>query len=121
MNQMDRNGMRRRAGSVQVWTIGGAILLLAVLAYAWWSMRPNYPEVSSPENLTLMRALYTACSSQNTERLSKVERAVAEEHGSGRMTLQERESFASIIALARAGKWTSAADESYRFAEDQVR
>lgn len=114
-------GTQPRTGSTQVWTIGAAILLLVVLAYAWWSLRPNYPEVSSPENLTLMRALYTACSSQNAERLSKVERAVDKEHESGRMTPQEHESFASIIALARAGDWTSAADESYRFAEDQVR
>jgi hypothetical protein len=84
-------------------------------------MQARHPEVSSAESLTLLRALYTACSSKNPERLEKVEQEVNRTQSAGKLTDEELESFQAIIAQAREGAWDEAARESYRFAEAQVR
>jgi hypothetical protein len=104
------------------WMIASAIAVLSIVAgCVWWANRPSYPEVSSSQSLMLMRALYTACSSQNLERLERVDRAVTEASESGEMTPPERDSFVVIITQARDGRWDEAARESYQFAESQVR
>lgn len=118
---MHRTRSQPHAGAAQYWILGVAILSLSILGFVGWFMKPHYPEVTSPDNLTLMRALYTACSSQNLERLDRVDRAVTKTYASGNMTQPERDSFAGIIAQARGGDWHAAAQASYRFAEDQVR
>lgn len=84
-------------------------------------MQVRHPEVTSAENLTLLRALYTACSSQNLERLDKVEKEINRTRSAGLLTDEELASFEAIIAEARGGEWDEAARESYRFAEAQVR
>jgi len=88
---------------------------------AWWATGKKYPLVSSEESLYLMRALYTACSSQNDQRLAVVEKKVAEAADGGQMSADERAAFEEIVAYARAEDWERAAGESYRIARDQVR
>jgi hypothetical protein len=95
-------------------------VLVAGLAVVWWPGCRKYPEVTSPRSLTLMRALYTACSSRSPERLAKVERGVAESGGET-MTDRERAAFRSIIEQARGGDWEGAERAAFRFAQDQVR
>jgi hypothetical protein len=96
-------------------------VLVAGLALVWWPGCRKYPEVTSPRSLTLMRALYTACSSRSPERLAKVERGVEDAAGGGAMTDSERAAFRSIIEQARGGDWEGAERAAFRFAQDQVR
>lgn len=109
----------KSAAIIGIGTVVAVLLIVALLL--WWRSSPAYPEVSSPESLQLMRALYTACSSQNSTRLSEVERKVSEAEKGHLLVDAERNAFTSIIALARQGDWQSAAARSYRFAKDQIR
>jgi ribosome biogenesis protein Tsr3 len=114
---------RREHQSIATWAniawVGGVVLFVS--AIAWWYGRSNYPEASTPKSLHMIRALYTACSSRNFDRLATVEKLVIEAGEQGELTDEERASFAEIIATARDASWEQAADASYRFAQDQVR
>ncbi|HMP61361.1 MAG TPA: hypothetical protein PKD86_18630, partial [Gemmatales bacterium] len=81
----------------------------------------RYPEVQSPEGLRLIKALYTACSSQSKERLAKVARAVSQAREQGKVSAAEADALDAIITQAEAGDWRGAADASWAFAQDQVR
>jgi hypothetical protein len=103
------------------WVAGiGAVALLVGIGF-WWASGKKFPPISSEESLHLMRALYTACSSQNDQRLAVVERKVVEAADAGQMSAEERAAFEEIVSYARADDWERAAGESYRFARDQVR
>ena len=117
---------KKRSAKSSDWTstfvfAGISLLLVAVAIVVWWRSGREYPEVSSAKSLYLMRALYTACSSKNADRLSAVERGVESAKEEGSMSEAEYLAFVSIFARARDGAWNSAATESYRFARDQVR
>jgi len=101
--------------------VGIGLLVVAIAFVVWWRSSRSYPEASSAECLHLMRALYTACSSQNASRLSAVERKVESAKDKGSLTEPEYSAFVSIVARARDGNWKSAASDSYQFAQDQVR
>ncbi|MEX2168599.1 MAG: hypothetical protein WD851_04780 [Pirellulales bacterium] len=119
---MNRTSQQYTRGKpLAVWAGVSAILLALLIGGVWWLTRLQYPEVTSAESLNLVRALYTACSSQNPQRLDKVEQKVAQTHQTGNLTQSELASFQSIIAQARDGRWEEAAQSSYQFAEDQVR
>jgi hypothetical protein len=105
---------------LSVWLLGLGVLALLVLAFWLWN-RKTYPEATSPDGLMLIRAVYTACSSRNEERLSRVEQRLATAHADGQLTSDERAAFDAIIHQARSGDWQGATRESYAFAEDQVR
>ena len=103
------------------WTAAALVLVIGVVAAIWLATRKEYPEVTSPESLTLVRALYTACSSQNPVRLDKVEQLLDECCRTSRVTAAEERSFRAIITDAKANRWEEAQAASYRFAQDQVR
>ena len=117
---------RRKPGSSEsrgavVWWMGFAGLLVAVALVVWLRSGREYPEVSHPEGMHLMRALYTACSSQSAERLTLVEQKVAAAADEGVLTEAELAAFREIIARAQSDDWEDAAAKSYQFARDQVR
>ena len=114
LNQADSSGALR-------WVAGFGAVALVVGVGIWWAGGKKFPPVSSEESLHLMRALYTACSSQNDQRLAVVERKVVEAADAGQMSAEERAAFEEIVGYARAEDWERAAGESYRFARDQVR
>ena len=80
----------------------------------------KYPPVSSKESLELMKLLYSACNTRDTERLERVEKGVTELAAEGKMTDEEKKTFDQIIGWARAGKWEKAEDAAFKFAKDQV-
>lgn len=96
---------------------GWGLLLFLMLAAGC----QRYPGVTSKDGLVLIKALYTACSSQSPQRLAKVEAAAAKALAEGRISAQEHEKLAEIIAKARGGNWDAAADASWAFAQAQVR
>lgn len=98
----------------------GLGLFFALAVAIWWLASTTYPKTSTPESLQLMRALYTACSSKNETRLAKVEQSLAEAFRTQQVTDNERIAFESIIDVAKKGDWKQAAQDSYRFAADQL-
>lgn len=81
----------------------------------------EHPRVTSRASLDLIKQVYTACNTQNNERLTKCKEEIAELVESGELSAAERESFERIIALADSGDWQAAAAKSLQFARDQVR
>lgn len=81
----------------------------------------EHPRVTSHASLDLIKQVYTACNTQNPERLAKCKEAVATLLDNGELSAAERESFERIIALADSGDWQAAAAKSLQFARDQVR
>ena len=121
---MSSSGRKRGDSESQgaaVWwaTIAGLLIVAALVV--WLRSGREYPEVSHPEGLHLMRALYTACSSQSAERLTVVERKVTVAADEGVLTEAELAAFREIIARAQSDDWKDAAAKSYQFARDQVR
>lgn len=96
-------------------------LLYVVTTLAILAGCTKYPEVSTQESQTLIKGLYTACSSQSPERLAKVEAAWQKLDAAGKLTAAEKETFGRIIEKAKAGQWKAAEDESWAFAKAQVR
>lgn len=116
-----RKGNAAESGpTISHWAMGGACLVaVAVAAWSWFGK--SYPETTSADGLKLIRALYTACSSRNEARLSRVEKEVAKLDTQGKLSEAERAAFGSIIEQAQTGDWETAIDQSYQFAQDQVR
>jgi len=77
--------------------------------------------VTSPESLSLIKQLYTACNRHDAEGIDVFEQAVATAEHAGQVSSAESSAFRSIVATARAGNWEQATRDSFRFAEDQVR
>ena len=120
MSKKARGHATSGTANVILWLMAAGCLA-AVLLVAWWWTSKSYPETTSSEGLKLIRALYTACSSRNEERLARVERELTELENRGALSEAERAAFGSIIEQAHTGDWKAAIDESYQFAEDQVR
>lgn len=102
------------------WLLAAMALLAVAVALVWWPGCRQYPPVTSRENLSLMKLLYSACSAQDPARLAKVEQGVARASREGKMTEPEQQAFAKVIALAREGQWREAEKAALRFAQDQV-
>lgn len=80
----------------------------------------EHPRVTSRASLDLIKQVYTACNTQNIERLTKCKEEIAALVASGELSPAERESFEQIIALADSGDWQAASAKSLQFARDQV-
>jgi hypothetical protein len=102
------------------WKWGAAGILLIALALIWRPGCRDYPTVTSPESLQLIKLVYAACNSKSLERLEKAEATLAELAQQNKVTPREKSAFESIFAMAHAGKWEQAEQASYRFAEDQI-
>jgi hypothetical protein len=100
--------------------LGVAGVLFIPVAVFWWPGCRQYPPVSSPESLTLMRRLYTACNTRDPQRLAGVEQRLAELEQDGKVTPEEKAGFERIIGMARAGDWEDAEKAAFKFAQDQV-
>lgn len=102
---------------VSGWLATGLVLLLGVV---WWPGCREYPPVTSPESLNLMKLLYAACNTRDPARLARVEEKLALLIRSNRVTESERTAFEQLVARARAGDWETAEKGAFRFAQDQV-
>lgn len=102
------------------WLFGTAGLLALGCLVVWWPGCRQYPAVTTPDSLRLMKLLYAACNTQDPRRLGQVEVGVASLTRAGRLAPPETAAFGKIIGLARAGDWKAAEQASFRFAQDQV-
>ncbi len=102
------------------WKTITALLIVLIAAYFFFARR-EYPEATSTESMQLIKALYTACSSRNADRLASVDKQLATIRSEGKLQDREFDAFKSIIAQAEQGDWKKAADACYQFAQDQVR
>ncbi len=103
------------------WLWGLLGVLAVAAAVVWWPGCRKYPQVTSPEALSLARRLYTACNTRHEGRLATVEAEVDRLTQQGILTPREEEAFRFIVGLARAGQWERAERESFRLAKDQLR
>lgn len=105
----------------RLWWLGAAAGLLAVpVLVVWWPGCREYPAVSSPESLYLMKLLYTACNTRDPARLADVEKGVAKATQEGKLTPAEQEVFGRILRTAKGGDWAAAETAAFKFAQDQV-
>jgi hypothetical protein len=96
-----------------------AVLLLGVSGGLTGCSRP--PKLSSAEGVRLLQALRTACNSQNSDRLDRVESALAKAVEQGQVTESERAAVAALIEMARRGEWARANAACQRFEQAQLR
>jgi len=96
-------------------------ILTAAMVAVWWPGCRKYPPVTSPEALSLIKQLYTACNTRHEGRLAAVEAELHRLAHQGILGRREEEAFRSIVELARAGQWERAERESLRLAQDQLR
>jgi hypothetical protein len=99
--------------------LGAVLLTLVVLV--WWTTRRQYPPVSSPESLVLIKQVYTACNTKDPARLAQAEQRLEKLLRDSKLTSAEESAYRRILALAREGAWEQAERASFRFAQDQVR
>jgi len=111
-DEAGRRRMRRRVSFLA--TVGVALLVV------YWPGCRSYPPVSSPESLQLMRRLYSACNTRNSQWLAETETRLAGLVAGGKVTPGERQAFEKIIAQAKAGDWAAAEAAAFKFAQDQV-
>lgn len=103
------------------WPCRGPLLpgLLACLLAC--GCAPSYPRIHSRESLEILLALRTACSTQNPERLQKVEKALDQARKAGNLSQEEADALYRIIELAREGHWQQADRACRAFQKAQVR
>ena len=125
-NTLPKNTLPGKNSALPRWRSGSATWLrrascvACLLVIGLFGCR-EHPRVTSRASLDLIKQVYTACNTQNVERLGKCKEEIAALMASGELSAPERESFQRIIALADAGDWQAAATESLQFARDQVR
>jgi hypothetical protein len=95
--------------------------IAGIVAVLVASCGPTYPEVSSPKALELLLALHTACSTARADRLEKVADQLDRAWREGKITAQDQEALARIVALARQGRWQEAEKACRQFKKAQVR
>jgi hypothetical protein len=104
----------------RLWLLAALAVVLVVLAVVWWPRGHKYPPATSREAYVIMDALYTACNTKNAGSLDKIEAWITREKAEGKLGAAEEDAFAGIIATARAGRWSEAQSEAFRFSQDQV-
>jgi len=79
------------------------------------------PTVTSVESQELILRFYTACNTQNPERLKVAKQVFQTLVEEGRISAPEQARFNQLIELADQGRWDQAADKAYAFSQGQVR
>ena len=126
MTIFDKSAVRRRdqrCGRADKRMLGWWIALLVAgvgLWYVWSPRWRQYPPVTSPEALTLIKVLYTACNTRNAAQLLEIEATLKKLSETNSITSVERASFERILTLAKQEQWDAAQRASLRFAEDQM-
>lgn len=107
--------------SGRTWKVALLGIVCSLLLLIWWPGCRQYPEVTSPESLRLMKMLYAACNTRNVQRLDRTVGALDKLVREGKVTPAEKDSFSRIVETARQGRWEEAEKAAFRFAQDQVR
>lgn len=100
-----------------------AVLLVVLLAGLLLTAGgcSSYPEVSSAESQQFIKQVYTACNTQNAERLRKCDERLMELVEAKLVTDREQAAFQRILDSAKSGDWETAQAKALDFAQRQVR
>ncbi len=93
-------------------------LTISFSAFGLWYLNQGYGKVSAL-TYEYSKALYSACLSRNETHLTKVEEMLSQDDINA-IPSNERAWIEAIIADARNGQWTTAANQARRMMEDQV-
>jgi len=107
-----RVGFAHRSGTVV--DRAHPTVLLAALFMAGYSATQF-----SPANRHLLEALQTAVTAKNDQWLEAAAKQVEQQYSNGKMSVSEHQAFASIIDLAKAGKWDAAQSRVFALSEGQ--
>lgn len=81
----------------------------------------RYPTITSRDTSDLLKKCYTACNTENKNRLAEVKAEIEKCEKENSLTAAELRAFKSIIDKGEAGEWKTAATESLQFAKAQLR
>ena len=115
-----KNAAKADPPSRLLWQLAALAVLLIGLAVIYWPAGRKYPPATSREAYIIMDAVHTACNTKNSSSLDKIEAYIAREKAKGKLGAAEEDAFTRIIATARAGRWSEAEREAFRFSQDQV-
>lgn len=105
----------------RIFALSGLAGLLGIVALVvWWPGCRQYPAVTSPEGLQLIKLVYAACNTQEPARLQMAEERLAKGIQSGQISPREEQAFRTIIDLAKRQEWKQAEAAAFKFAQDQV-
>jgi len=93
--------------------ITGCLLILGILGCE------RYPTIQSKDTVRIVKQLYTACNTQNSERLAKVRAEFDRVTAAGTWSGAERDKVESILKQAEAGDWANAAQRALEFLKAQ--
>lgn len=95
------------------------VLLLALL-WLWGPRWRQYPAVTSPESLTLIKLFYNASSAQDPERVITAQQRLKRLIETGQLTAAEQTAFERVATLIQNQQWEQAQRACLRFAEEQI-
>lgn len=98
----------------------GIASVLIVVGAIWFVQWWRYPPVVGTENLKYIQLLRTAISSERTDWVEKVKKAVQSRYDEGEMSSKELAHFHRIFQLADAKEWKTAHQVCFRFEESQL-
>lgn len=78
------------------------------------------PTVTSKESLTIVKALWSACSAKNPQWLDTAKQRIERGFQERQVSAAEREVMLAIVALGESGRWDEATRRSRAFLEAQV-
>ena len=103
-----------------LWPLAALAVLLIGLAVVYWPAGHKYPPATSREAYVIMDAAPHRLQHEKF-RLAGQDRGLHRPRkGGGKLGAAEEDAFARIIATARAGRWSEADREAFRFSQDQV-
>ncbi len=81
----------------------------------------SYPQVTSAESQEFIKQVYTACNTQNPERVATCVVRLKELTTNNLVSDTEAATFRQILELAESGDWSAAQQQALAFAQRQVR
>ncbi len=100
------------------WLLFAALLL--ALWFLWGPRWRQYPPVSSPEALTLIKLFYNASSARDPQRMVTAQQRLKSLIESGQLTPAEQTAFERVVTLIQKQEWERAQRACLQFADDQI-
>jgi hypothetical protein len=78
------------------------------------------PTVTSKESLTIVKALWSACSAKNPQWLDTAKQRIERGFREQKVSAEERDVMLAIVALGESGRWDEGTRRSRAFLEAQI-
>lgn len=109
---------RKTAKTVVTYSLLIALLLAVLLV--WWPGCREYPVVTSPESMELIKLVYVGCNTKDIKIVKSAESKLDTLRSKGGVSPSELLAFRKITDMAHREKWQEAERAALQFARDQV-